>query len=569
MSCSPATPPRHANLGLALTESGKLEEAAASLRQAIAIKPDYAKAYSNLGMVLQLLGRMPEALEAGQRATTISPRWPEGHNNLGNILRTLHRLEEAIAEYRTAIGLKSDYATAYHNLGEALARRGDIDAGIDSIRQAIAIRPDYLVAHQTLLFLLHYSDRYSQAQIFAEHLKWAAQFEAPLGDSVLTNENDRTPDRRLRIGYVSPDFRRHPVGYFMRPIFAHHDPERFEVFVYSDIIRGDSATDFFRTHAHTWRETYALSDEQLAEQIHADEIDILIDLTLHMAHSRLLAFARKPAPIQATYLGYAHTTGLAAMDYKITDAYLDPPGLSEAFHTERIVRLPETNFCCEPDPAAPQDVGELPAKGNGYITFVSSNTLMKINASVVETWCRILNEVEKLAPVDHRHRPGQRRHAGARARAVHRARHRARASGYRRPGRRRARLRRPGARRHCPGYLPLQRRHHHGQRSLDGPARCHPRGTVAHQPAGRELSVESENVRADRPLARGVRRPGQSPRGRSGQARLAPQNLARAHARLAHHGWAALRPRIGRAVSTDVGDVVRICPLPSCGRGRG
>jgi predicted O-linked N-acetylglucosamine transferase (SPINDLY family) len=197
----------------------------------------------------------------------------------------------------------------------------------------------------------------------------------------------------LRIGYVSPDFRRHPVGYFMRPIFAHHDPEQVEVFVYSDLLRGDIVTEFFRSHAHTWRDTHALTDEELAEQIRADEIDILIDLTLHMAHSRLLTFARKPAPVQATYLGYAHGTGLAAMDYKLTDRYLDPPGMNEAFHTETLVRLPtETNFCCEPEPGAPE-VGELPARAKGYVTFSSTNTLMKINAKVIETWCQILQQV--------------------------------------------------------------------------------------------------------------------------------------------------------------------------------
>ncbi len=381
----------HANLGLTLAETGQLDDAIASLQRAIHFQPEYAKAHTNLGMLFHALGRYPEALEACRTAVNLAPRWPEAHNNLGNVLRAMHQIDDAITEYRTAIELKPDHATAYHNMGEAIAREGDIDTAMECFRRALLIRPDYLMAHQTMLFMMHYSNRFTAAEIFAEHLKWAAQYEAPLAATIQPHTNDRSPDRRLRIGYVSPDFRRHPVGYFMRPIFAHHDPQQVEIFVYSDIFRGDAVTDFFRSRTHAWRETYGLNDEQLAEQIRADQIDILIDLTLHMAKSRLLAFARKPAPIQATYLGYAHSTGLKSMDYKITDGYLDPPGMSEAFHTEKLIRL-ETNFCCEPEPTAPE-VGELPAKTNGYITFASSNTLMKTNAAVIETWCRILNEL--------------------------------------------------------------------------------------------------------------------------------------------------------------------------------
>src|SRR5207248_2709647 len=147
-----------------------------------------------------------------------------------------------------------------------------------------------------------------------------------------------------------------------------------------------------RGHAHHWRDVFALSDDELAQQIRADRIDILVDLTLHMAGGRMLTFARKPAPVQATYLGYAHSTGLLSMDYKITDPYLDPPGLTERFHTEQIVRLPETNFCCEPEADAPP-VGELPARKNGYVTFASFNTLMKTNSAVIETWSAILREL--------------------------------------------------------------------------------------------------------------------------------------------------------------------------------
>jgi protein O-GlcNAc transferase len=385
----------HANLGLALADVGRLDDAVPSLRRAIEIKADYAKAFASLAMVLHALKRDDEALAAAREAVRLNPRNPAFHNTLGNVLRGTNKLDDAIAEFKAALALRPDHAPSLHNLGEALAREGEVDAGIDSIRRALAVRPNYPVAHQSLLFMMHYSDRFTPQQIFDEHRRWAQLYEAPLAAlRAQRHENDRDPDRRLRVGYVSPDFRRHPVGYFMRPIFAHHDPAAVEVFAYNTAPRGDAATEFFRGHAQ-WRDVFALSDDELAQHIRTDRIDILIDLTLHMAGGRMFTFARKPAPIQATYLGYAHSTGLSSMDYKITDPCLDPPGATEQFHTEQIVRLPETNFCCEPDeddaPAPP--VGELPARTNGHVTFASFNTLMKTNAAVIETGATVLRDL--------------------------------------------------------------------------------------------------------------------------------------------------------------------------------
>jgi predicted O-linked N-acetylglucosamine transferase (SPINDLY family) len=180
----------------------------------------------------------------------------------------------------------------------------------------------------------------------------------------------------------------------MRPIIEHHDRSQFDVFCYSGVTQPDATTEFFRSCVATgggWRDTYALTDQQFAELVRRDRIDILIDLTLHMAHNRLLAFARKPAPVQATYLGYPHTTGLEAMDYKISDVHLDPEGLTERFHTERIIRLPETFFCCSPESDAPP-VGALPARSSGFVTFISLNTLMKTSPPCVEAWARILRD---------------------------------------------------------------------------------------------------------------------------------------------------------------------------------
>ena len=211
------------------------------------------------------------------------------------------------------------------------------------------------------------------------------------------------------MGYVSPDFRRHPVGYFMRPIFAHHDQEQFEVFVYSGLIKGDRATEFFRSRTNTWRDVYALDDEAPGG---ADSRgwDRYLGRS-HAAHGATLgcSLSRQPGTVQVTYLGYPHSTGLCAMDYKLSDSFIDPVGTTEAFHTEQIARLPGTYFCCDPDaeePAMPV-VGELPAKKNGFITFASFNTLMKIADVTVETWCGAFTRGPEIEAHDHRRRAGR------------------------------------------------------------------------------------------------------------------------------------------------------------------
>lgn len=387
----------HNNLGLALVDVGRFDQAMAAMRQAITLKPDYAKAYSALGMTLHTAGRSAEALDACLAGVKLGGATGQTLNNLGVILRFLGRLDDAVAAFREALRVDAKHAPAALNLGETLARQGDVAAGIASVRRALEVRPDYPAAWDSLLFLLHYSDA-SQEKIFAEHVRWRERYEAPLAAKGKPHDNHRRAGQArrlngpLRVGYVSPDFRRHPIGYFMRPVVAHHDRQRVEVFCYSGAARGDAVTAFFKSRADGWRDVAALGDEELAELIRRDRIDVLVDLTLHMAHNRLMVFARKPAPVQVTYLGYPHTTGLAAMDYKLSDPHIDPPGTTEQFHSEKIVRLPETFFCAEAEESAPA-VGALPAERNGFVTFGSMNTLMKISPRAIEAWSRIMNEV--------------------------------------------------------------------------------------------------------------------------------------------------------------------------------
>jgi protein O-GlcNAc transferase len=225
--------------------------------------------------------------------------------------------------------------------------------------------------------------------LFEEHRRWGEAHEGALRENWRPHANPQDPERILRVGYVSGDLRDHSVSFFIEPLLAHHDPRQiavvcFDVSRYAD----DAVTRRLKTFGHTWRRVRDLDDDTLADTIRRERIDILVDLSGHTEMNRLLTFARKPAPVQATWLGYLGTTGLTSMDYRITDAYLDPPGQSERFHTETLYRL-QNAACFSPRGATP-DVGELPALRNGYVTFGSVNQWSKVGRSVVESWCEML-----------------------------------------------------------------------------------------------------------------------------------------------------------------------------------
>jgi predicted O-linked N-acetylglucosamine transferase (SPINDLY family) len=240
---------------------------------------------------------------------------------------------------------------------------------------------------------MNYHDGLDAATIFHEHLRWAERHAArfyPTGDAA-QHDNDRSPDRPLRVGYVSPDLRQHPVGFYMEPIISRHQREQVEPFCYSDA-RPDALSQRLGNACTGWRNIADWSDDRVAQTIRNDRIDILIDLAGHTAGHRLLVFARRPAPVQGTYLGYVNTTGLATMDYAITDKYLDPPGVHEPFRTEILYRLPRSYLCYIP-PTRCDDVGPLPATKNGYVTFACMNNFSKVTPQTLDVWARILQRV--------------------------------------------------------------------------------------------------------------------------------------------------------------------------------
>jgi len=312
--------------------------------------------------------------------------------NLGNIELSRANPEDAIVHYEAALAHTSAEPGLVNNLGMAYQATAQVDVAIRCFRRALSIDPRYGDAHENLLYCMQLLPEYSPQEVYAEHRRWAEIHEAPLRARVLPHLNDRDPQRPLRIGYVSPDFRRHAVAKFIEPVIAHHDPERFVVHCYHNASASDAVTNRIRKHAKVWREVVHLSDDDLAALIRDDGIDLLVDLAGHTRGSRLLCFARKPAPLQLSYLGYGNTSGLHAMDFRISDAVADPPGVAERFHSEKLLRLPHAQWCFRPDADA-LPAGPLPALSRGYITFGSFNKPCKINSSVIGAWSRVLLRV--------------------------------------------------------------------------------------------------------------------------------------------------------------------------------
>lgn len=390
-------------LATALRDQGNLEEAISRLLNVLVLRPDWAEAHSDLGLALQKQGRLEEALEHHRLAVALSPSSPKAHNLLGSVLQLADSLDEAEQSLCQALQLAPEYGPAWNNLGSIFKLTGRVDQAIDCYRRAVATKPDIAQAYSNLLFTIQYSAAHDASKIRQEHDQWQSQLLTRHRFSCPAFSNDTNPDRRLKVGYVSPCFCSHCQAMFTLPLFAAHDHAQFEIACYSDVLRPDEITAELQTHADVWRDTCGQSDEQLAATIQNDRIDILVDLNMHMAENRQLMFARKPAPVQVCWLAYPGTTGLSAIDYRLTDPALDPPGQTDPWYSETSVRLPDTFWCYDPL-TDETPVSALPALQKGSLTFGSFNNFCKVNDQVLDLWSRVLMRIPRsrlmlLAPL--------------------------------------------------------------------------------------------------------------------------------------------------------------------------
>lgn len=390
----PQSPWAHCGVGAVCQGQGKLDDAVAAYRRATELDPQLPQAHYNLGVALRLLDRLPEAAASLQAALAIMPNLVEAHLALSNVCMALMRPDEAVAAARAGLSLAPEAPLALARLAAALQLQGEADAAIAAYRRAVAANPANAAEHSNLLYALNFDPHIEPAKVFAEHRAWAQRHAEPLTAAAAPHANDRDPRRRLRVGYVSPHFREHAVSFFSEPMILAHDRGEFEIFCYSDVRTRDACTERFRAGADGWRDIAGQSDQQVAQQVRDDRIDILVDLAGHIGGNRLLVFARRAAPVQVTYLGYQNTTGMSAMDIRLTDEHADLPGMSEKLYTERLERLPHSFFCFAPDAQAPE-VNALPAATNGFVTFASLNHINKLRPEALQAWAQILKSTPK------------------------------------------------------------------------------------------------------------------------------------------------------------------------------
>lgn len=375
------------NLGGSLNACGRPEDAIPILRRAVGLEPRPVDALCSLGAALQDAGRKNEAVECYASVLAHDPNSFQALNNLGVLFLEQGAVDEALSYYERARAARPGAPETHNNLGNVWSSVGEAAKALACYEKAVELAPNFREAESNLLFTMHYGGAHTPEAVLAAHRRYGARFEPAMRPS-------RAPraGRKLRIGYVSPDFRTHSVAFFIEPVLANHDSDRFEVYGYANVLRPDEVTERLSTYTTRWRNVAALGHQRTAELIAADGIDVLVDLAGHTAGNCLPVFARRPAPVQITYLGYPNTTGLTAIDYRLTDASADPPGHAESLHTEALVRLPSTAWCYRPPPGV-TEAAAPPSRSRGYVTFGSFNNTAKISEEVIELWCRILDRV--------------------------------------------------------------------------------------------------------------------------------------------------------------------------------
>jgi len=410
--------------GHPVEDSGDFERALALYRKAADVAPSYARAHMNIGNALQHLNRHAEAVAAQRRAVECAPENAAARFNLGSLLRSTGALEEAESQLLEALRLQPDlyaaslvladmyeaglrlddaetmflralagaptHAGVLLNFGMFCSRQGRLDDAMAWFRKAKAADPGLKDVESYLLFPYSFRTDIDPQEIFEQHRRVGAAIQRAAGPPFAHWANSSDPERPLRVAYVSGDFRLHPVALFLLPVLKNHDPRKIETFCYSNFPEANEVADALRAHCHHWTDVSGLDDIRLAEVIRRDGIDILVDLSGHTNRNRLSVFARHPAPVQVTWLGYLNTTGLPAMDYRICDRHTDPEGATDHLYTERLMRMPHSQWCYAPW------IGlehlSVPRREEGTpVVFGSFNQCVKITDECLALWCQVLS----------------------------------------------------------------------------------------------------------------------------------------------------------------------------------
>jgi len=380
-------------LGELYRRHGKLDLAAEAFGKILEVAPDFPDARWNLAVTLSRAGILADSLALLEEALSRGPDSAKLRLTCADLLLRLHRPAAALREARRAVELSPELASAHRQLGDVLAVCRDTPAAIASYRRALELEPSNYVVHSELIVAMLSEPAYDAQSLFAETRAWAKLHAEPLAQYIRLLANDRNPDRPLRVGYVSPDFRAHAMQQFLVPLLQNHDSDRFEVYLYSSVDRPDAETQWYRDFVgERFRDIRQLDDVRAAELVRSDRIDILVDLALHSAGGRLRLFACRPAPVQLSWLGYAGTTGLDSIDYRITDPFVDPPGTDPSVYSETCLHLPESLWGYAPL-ITDLEEGPVPALSTGYVTFGSQNSDRKLHDGVLTLWARILTEL--------------------------------------------------------------------------------------------------------------------------------------------------------------------------------
>jgi predicted O-linked N-acetylglucosamine transferase (SPINDLY family) len=383
----------HYNLGTALKNLGRLDEAVPSLNRAIEINPRFVEARTNLGHVLHGLGRFAEALASFRSVLEITPQSAAAHTNIGTALHALGRIEEAVGSYKQAVKIDPKFAEGHLNLGTAYRDLGRPADAAASYQQALVVKPNYPDARSNRLFVVSYNSLVPAADVLREAREWELNSISEADRAAARSRHfTRQPrqSRRLRVGYVSADYRQHPVSYFVEPLFRLHDRSRVEVFAYSTYRTEDDVTQRLKLLADHWVPIAGMNDEAVRQRVEADGIDVLIDLSGHSGYNRLGVFALRAAPVQAHYLGYFATTGLTEMDYWLGDPVILPEA-ENAHYSETIWRLPRVWVSYQRRDDLPSSKWQ--PRDDGTVWLGSFNNLYKMTPSTLELWAKILREL--------------------------------------------------------------------------------------------------------------------------------------------------------------------------------